>query len=481
MADVTTKLWSLMGVFALLQTFLPLPLRQWLDRSLEKLWEKIFKTTDRHVQLEVEEGVPGYSLNVLYRQVAVYLGSLRSTLEAHARLNVYRADESGSLSFCLPVNETLEDSFRGVHVWWIHTSTQKSGSSSEEQRSFTLKFLKTDRSLVLPDYLENISKVALEIERRNAQRHIYINNYRGWEEVPFNHPSTFDTLALEANLADRIKADLEAFSQGKEFYHRIGRVWKRGYLLYGPPGTGKSSLIAAIANFLHYDIYDLELTKVLDNAELKSLLMQTTRKSIIVIEDIDCTVDLKDRTATDSESTEEKNEGQQAESAAPPSNMSCRLTLSGLLNFTDGLWSCCGEERIFIFTTNHKDRLDPALLRAGRMDMHILLSYCTFSALKKMASNYLGIQQHWIYPELEDAMRAPHQITPAAMAELLISHRSDPDAALKQVIVAIRPCSTTTHENSVDNCTLANMKRKTRRGCTGTFFILGSLKSKKVV
>jgi chaperone BCS1 len=47
------------------------------------------------------------------------------------------------------------------------------------------------------------------------------------------------------------------------------------------------------------------------------------------------------------------------------------ITLTGLLNFNDGLWSCCGSERIFVFTTNHIEKLDPALLRSGRMDMHI--------------------------------------------------------------------------------------------------------------
>jgi len=64
-----------------------------------------------------------------------------------------------------------------------------------------------------------------------------------------------------ANIA-RIKGDLKSFMEGKDFFERVGRAWKRGYLLYGPPGTGKSSMIAAMANFLKYDVYDLELTQV---------------------------------------------------------------------------------------------------------------------------------------------------------------------------------------------------------------------------
>jgi ATP-dependent 26S proteasome regulatory subunit len=40
-----------------------------------------------------------------------------------------------------------------------------------------------------------------------------------------------------------------------------------------------------------------------------------------------------------------------------------QVTLSGLLNMVDGLWSSSGHERILNFTTNHKDRLDLAQLR----------------------------------------------------------------------------------------------------------------------
>lgn len=83
-----------------------------------------------------------------------------------------------------------------------------------------------------------------------------------WQAVHFKHPSTFDTLAVEPSQLQSIKADLDAFVAGKEYFQRVGRPWKRGYLLYGPAGSGKSSMIAAIANYLKWDVYDLELTQV---------------------------------------------------------------------------------------------------------------------------------------------------------------------------------------------------------------------------
>ncbi|KAI3887174.1 hypothetical protein MKW92_016767, partial [Papaver armeniacum] len=50
-----------------------------------------------------------------------------------------------------------------------------------------------------------------------------------------------------------------------------------------------------MANYLNTDIYDLELANLQSNSELRSLLVATTNRSILVIEDIDCSTDFKDR------------------------------------------------------------------------------------------------------------------------------------------------------------------------------------------
>ena len=109
-----------------------------------------------------------------------------------------------------------------------------------------------------------------------------------------------------------------------------------------------------------------------------------------------------------------------------------QVTLSGFLNFIDGLWSSCGDERIIIFTTNRKDKLDPALLRPGRMDVHINMSYCTPCGFRLLASNYLGITEHKLFEEIEDLIREV-EITPAEVAEQLLKD-DDPDIALGGLI-----------------------------------------------
>lgn len=110
--------------------------------------------------------------------------------------------------------------------------------------------------------------------------------------------------------------------------------------------------------------------------------------------------------------------------------MIVQLTLSGLLNFIDGLWSSVGDERIIIFTTNHKERLDPALLRPGRMDMHIHMSYCSYHGFQLLASNYLGVsnkQHEDLFTEIEGLIDDT-KITPAQVAEELMKSEDAKEA-----------------------------------------------------
>lgn len=336
----------------------------------------------------------------------------------------------------------------------------------DEKRGFTLRLKKKDKTLILNSYLDYIMEKANEIRRKNQERLLYTNSRGGsldsrghpWESVPFKHPSTFDTLAMDPVRKKEIMEDLEDFAKGQFFYQKTGRAWKRGYLLYGPPGTGKSSLIAAMANYLGYDIYDLELTEVHNNSELRKLLMKTSSKSIIVIEDIDCSISLTNR---------KKSGGGGGRNYYDPSGQikgvygggggggdegGNSITLSGLLNFTDGLWSCCGSERIFVFTTNHIEKLDPALLRSGRMDMHIFMSYCSFEALKILMKNYLGCGdgdlEGSLMKELEEVVDKA-RMTPADISEVLIKSRRFKEKAVKELLETLKMAAERNKKNGV--------------------------------
>lgn len=107
--------------------------------------------------------------------------------------------------------------------------------------------------------------------------------------------------------------------------------------------------------------------------------------------------------------------------------------MSGLLNFIDGLWSSCGNERIIIFTTNHKEKLDPALLRPGRMDVHIHMDYCTPAGFRKLATTYLGIKDDKLFGFIDDLIKSV-EVTPAEVAQQLMIKSDDPEAVLHGLI-----------------------------------------------
>lgn len=101
-----------------------------------------------------------------------------------------------------------------------------------------------------------------------------------------------------------------------------------------------------------------------------------------------------------------------------------KVTLSGLLNFMDGLWSASGGERIFVFTTNHIEKIDAALIRRGRMDKHIEMSYCCFEAFKVLAKNYLNLDSHEKFEKIRCLLSETEIIT-ADVAENLMLKSAD--------------------------------------------------------
>ncbi|KAK9084535.1 hypothetical protein Syun_031551 [Stephania yunnanensis] len=460
MKEIWTSLASVMGVLAFCQTLLQTAFPPELRYASSKLFNRIFNCFSSYCYFDITE-IDGVNTNELYNAVQLYLSTSASIVGN--RLSLTRALNSTAFTFALSNNDSVLDTFNGVTARWEHVVTQRQTQSfswrpiSDEKRGFTLRIRKKDRPVILDAYLDHIMDTATEIRRKNKDRLLYTNSRGGsidsrghpWESVPFKHPSTFDTLAMDPAKKAEIIKDLGDFADGQSFYQKTGRAWKRGYLLYGPPGTGKSSMIAAMANFLGYDIYDLELTEVSTNSELRKLLMKTTSKSIIVIEDIDCSINLSDRNKAGSRPKNKNtntntNLNLSAAAAADSTDQDGggnTITLSGLLNFTDGLWSCCGSERIFVFTTNHIEKLDPALLRSGRMDMHIFMNHCSFEALKILLRNYLGVEaeevEKQVLEELEE-VTGKAEMTPADISEVLIRKRREKGRAVVELLEVLK-------------------------------------------
>ncbi|OWM88791.1 hypothetical protein CDL15_Pgr020745 [Punica granatum] len=174
--------------------------------------------------------------------------------------------------------------------WEVPTYTYKN-------RYFKLSFHKKHKIMVINSYLPHLIEEAESLKKGKKTPKLFTPSKGGygyygdrprlWTSVSLDHPATFEILTMELAILD----DHDRFVKRRHFYRKVGKAWKRGYLLYGPPGTGKSSLVAAMANYLKFDIYNLELTDVFSNSELRKLLVATANRSNLVVEDFNCSIE----------------------------------------------------------------------------------------------------------------------------------------------------------------------------------------------
>ena len=210
------------------------------------------------------------------------------------------------------------------------------------------------------DQLKRLCAQAIEDEDPDMQdrfrTYAWDSQHEFWKRQSRMHPRPWESVILEPKVRARLEEELRAFTDPatRDWYHRMGVPYRRGILLHGPPGSGKTSTVAAIATWLRRNVYRLTPDRrMTDDALHQAVCNVRNDKAIVVLEDVDCLFDLhREKRSND-----------------------CALSFSGLLNALDGLQDPCGT--LFVFTTNHADRLDPALRRKGRIDLEVELSHCS--------------------------------------------------------------------------------------------------------
>jgi mitochondrial chaperone BCS1 len=271
--------------------------------------------------------------------------------------------------------------------------------------TIVIRMLGSDRSVI-----ETLLVEARRLAVPDNQRRISIRVPRVgfWNAIDTQIPRPLESLVLSGDVANQIIADIRRFIGERQWYIEMGIPWRRSYLLYGEPGNGKTSLVKAVAGAVGLDIAALSLSGSEFNDEmLLGLVTTVPENSLLLLEDIDAV--FVGRRRVDSSSS---------------------VTFTGLLNALDGVASRDGL--IVFMTTNHKDQLDPALIRPGRADVHVYLGNATRLQMQRMFERFYGsLDQETkdrLQHELHDGL-----LSMAQVQEQLMRHRKNPHEAFEQL------------------------------------------------
>lgn len=286
----------------------------------------------------------------------------------------------------------------GSHLLFVHRYEPNGGGAQVGQysprRSENIDIWTWGRSN------EVIQKVMADIGTMGGgedSKSLRVFTYRqGWTLTCRKAKRALDSIVLERGQVARVIGDVAEFLESRAWYADRGVPYRRGYLLEGPPGCGKTSLAMAVASHYSRPIYALNLGSILSDDDLMDAVSAVPEYAVLLIEDIDAT----------KVSAVRKEEAGRSGTI----NVATReVTLSALLNCIDGAFA--REGRILFMTTNHPDRIDPALLRPGRTDRREHLGLLGLAEVAELCARFI--------PEPREAMRFANTVkVPVAAAEL---------------------------------------------------------------
>jgi len=212
-------------------------------------------------------------------------------------------------------------------------------SYNEAYRTHKAHFIITPQQEVAQKFFLAVTQWNAE-----AREEVWVFNEACWSKSKELYRSiqsaNLNNLVLPGGLKEEIHKDLTQFLSSRDMYERYGVPWKRGVLFVGSPGNGKTHSIKALVNDLKIPtlyVKSFQAQHSTDQANIAKVFKRarTMTPCLLVLEDLDSLLTAKNR--------------------------------SFFLNELDGFAANTGI--ITLATTNHPDRLDPAIVdRPSRFD-----------------------------------------------------------------------------------------------------------------
>jgi mitochondrial chaperone BCS1 len=307
-----------------------------LELVEKTVWTKVFVESMSNEYGDVDAFIEGRRLNFFSRSLEIKDGSLKT-------------------------------GFGGG--WGLYEGTPFTYSKTKSAQQITpfetiaVSFLTRDRGVV-----ERFMRDCKPEEHRNSIS-VTLYSAGGNDGALRRRKRGLETVFVDQAIKDRLVSRFNWFLGAEEWHAARGIPWKLGVVLHGPPGTGKTSLIHALASDFGFDI---KYVKSLHG--LGSAFKTGAKNDLFVIEDIDTIANGLNR-----DGAIVKGRGAVEELRSP---------LHEILNAMDGMQTPDGLK--FIITTNHLDRLDPAILRPGRIDEAIEVGPLSLDSARAMFRAFYG-------------------------------------------------------------------------------------------
>jgi hypothetical protein len=226
-----------------------------------------------------------------------------------------------------------------------------------------------------------------------------------FEISKFSSNCTMNNLFFEEK--QNVMKHIHFFQNNKKWYVEKGRPYTLGICSWGPPGCGKTSFEKALANYLNRHLIVVDFDKIKSEEELFSIFFHErlgtysipNSKRLYVFPDIDRTTDIlyksqyqqkkvcsKEDLTKLVDKIQRKNSILEEPEEEDDNQVKSSLNLSQILNVIDGIQERDGQ--IFIMSANHPEKLDPAIVRPGRIDCKIHFKEFSTEFVKTFIQNF---------------------------------------------------------------------------------------------